>query len=183
MSDMTDSGRFAIEPEAEPIESVDWLRDFADGYIAGWNNADPKAVTEFVTEGTVWRDPSMVELARGRTGVADFVAETVRAFPDVAYSRPFGPLVTDDNRLAVVPWRMTGTHLGTIDPPGFAATGKRIDLLVVDFWQFRSGLIWRSQATWDLQEMLMQLGLLPPRGSIAERTMVRAQRARVKLRF
>ncbi|WP_067461950.1 ester cyclase [Nocardia amamiensis] len=177
------TGQFRIEAEAEPIESVAWLTEFAEGYIAGWNSADPAAVAKYVTEDTIWHDPSMSGPAHGRAGVEKFVADTVRSFPDVAYTNPFPPVLAADNRLAIVPWRMTGTHLGLIDPPGFAGTGKKFDVLVIDFWQFRSGLIWRSQASWDLQEMLLQLGLMPPRGSAAERAMARAQRVRSRLPF
>ncbi|GAB0105443.1 hypothetical protein JMUB6875_44220 [Nocardia sp. JMUB6875] len=177
------SGGFVIEDGAEPIESVAWLREFAAHYIAGWNSADADAVAACVTEDTVWHDPSMGEPARGRAGVAKFVTDTIVSFPDVVYTNPMPPMLTEDAMVAVVPWRMTGTHLGLIDPPGFAATGKRFDVMVIDLWQFRSGLIWRSRAVWDLQEMLLQLGLMPPRGSAAERAMAGAQRLKSKLGF
>lgn len=181
--DSYNTGQFRIEAEAEPIESLDWLLAFTEQYIAGWNSGDGAAVAKCVTEDTIWHDPSLDAPAHGRTGVEKFVADTVRSFPDVAYTNPFPPVLAADGRLALVPWRMTGTHLGPIDPPGFGPTGKKLDLLVIDAWQFRSGLIWRSQATWDLTEMLLQLGLMPPRGSAAERAMARAQRFRSKLPF
>lgn len=183
MVDLTNSGTFAIEPDAEPIKSLEWLHSFAERYIAGWNSGDSGAVAACVTDDTVWRDPSMAELACGSAAVAQFVDETVQAFPDLNYTQPFAPVITDDSLLAILPWRMTGTHLGLLEPPGFAPTRKPIDLLVIDLWQFRSGLIWRSQSSWDLTEMLQQLGLIPARGSLAERAMARAQRARAKLPF
>ncbi|WP_433576032.1 ester cyclase [Nocardia brasiliensis] len=177
------TGEFRVEPEAETIASAAWLAEFTAGYIAGWNSGDSTAVGKCATEDTVWYDPSLGRRAAGRTAVEEFVADTVRSFPDVAYVNPFPPVLAADGKLAVVPWRMTGTHLGPIEPPGFAATGKKIDLLVVDLWQFRAGLIWRSQSSWDLTEMLLQLGLMPPRGSTAERAMARAQRVRSRLPF
>ncbi|GAA5085189.1 ester cyclase [Nocardia iowensis] len=177
------TGQFRIGPEAEVIESAAWLAEFTEGYIAGWNSGDGAAVAKCATEDTMWYDPSLGKRVAGRAGVEEFVSDTVRSFPDVAYTNPFPPLLAAEGRAAVVPWRMTGTHLGPIDPPGFAATGKKIDLLVIDIWQFRGGLIWRSQATWDLSEMLLQLGLMPPRGSTAERAMARAQRVRSRLPF
>ncbi|MFG1791004.1 ester cyclase [Nocardia sp. NPDC049149] len=177
------TGQFRIEPEAEVIESAAWLAEFTERYIAGWNTGDGAAVAKCAAEDTIWYDPSLGKQAVGRSGVEEFVSDTVRSFPDVAYTNPFPPLLAAEAKAAVVPWRMTGTHLGLIDPPGFAATGKKIDLLVIDIWQFKGGLIWRSQATWDLQEMLLQLGLMPPRGSTAERAMARAQRVRSRLPF
>ncbi|WP_280329876.1 ester cyclase [Nocardia wallacei] len=176
------SGEFTLDPGAEPIAGRDWLRAFVDRYIAGWNTGDPAAVAACVTTDTRWLDPSEEALIVGRAGVAKFVGDTVRSFPDVSYDLVFEPTLTADNRAAIVPWRMSGTHLGPIDPPGFAATGRKFDLLVVDIWQFRSELIWRSKATWDLNELLLQLGLLPKRNGFAERFMARLQRAGAKLR-
>ncbi|MBF6170826.1 ester cyclase [Nocardia blacklockiae] len=176
------SGEFTLDPAAEPIAGPEWLRAFVDRYIAGWNSADPAAVAACVTTDTRWLDPSEEHLIVGRDGVAKFVADTVRSFPDVSYDLVFEPTVTADARAAIVPWRMTGTHLGPIDPPGFAATGKKFDLMVVDIWQFRDALIWRSKATWDLNELLLQLELLPKRNGFAERFLARMQRTGARLR-
>ena len=30
--------------EGEPIASAEWLRDFADGYMAAWNGADVEGI-------------------------------------------------------------------------------------------------------------------------------------------
>jgi steroid delta-isomerase-like uncharacterized protein len=176
------SGEFTLDPDAEPITGVDWLRDFAARYIVGWNTGDGDAVAACVTEDTRWLDPSEPELIVGRAGVAKFVRDTKRAFPDVTYTTVFEPTVTADSMAAIVPWRMSGTNSGPIDPPGFAPTGKKFDLFVVDVWQFRSGLIWRSKATWDMNELLLQLELLPKRNGFAERAMARLQRLGVALR-
>ncbi|RDI55515.1 ester cyclase [Nocardia mexicana] len=176
------SGEFALDPDAEPVTDQDWLRGFVDRYIAGWNAGDAGAVADCVTEDTRWLDPSEEELIVGRAGVAKFVRDTFRSFPDVSYSLVFEPTLTADGRAAIVPWRMTGTHLGPIDPPGFAGTGRKFDLMVVDIWQFRDGRIWRSKATWDLNELLLQLGLLPKRNGFGERFVARWQRMGVRLR-
>ncbi|MRH87972.1 MMPL family transporter [Nocardia sp. SYP-A9097] len=111
------------------------------------------------------------------------IADTIGTFPDISYSTPFPPAITGNSNIAVVPWRMTGTHLGLIEPPGFAATGKTVDLLVLDIWQFRSGLICRCRSIWDLAEMLQQLGIMPTCGSAAERAFAQAQKWRSKLGF
>lgn len=176
------SGEFALDPGADPITDPAWLRGFVDHYIAGWNAGDAAAVAACVSEDTRWLDPSEEHVMIGRSAVAAFVDDTVRSFPDVAYRLVFEPAVTADGLAAIVPWRMTGTNTGPIDPPGFAGTGKKFDLFVVDIWQFREGLIWRSKATWDLNELLLQLELLPKRNGFAERAMARMQRAGVRLR-
>jgi predicted ester cyclase len=109
------------------------------------------------------------------------VRQSVAAFPDMTFSEPGDPAIAEGSRAAYVPWLMTGTNTGPIDPPGFAPTGKRIEVKGFDVWQFRDGLIWRYEAIYDFSAMVRQLGLLPPRGGFAERAMARAQRLRSRL--
>jgi steroid delta-isomerase-like uncharacterized protein len=166
---------------AEPIESMEWLRGFAEPYLAAWNARDPEAVAARVAEDVVWVDPALPEAARGREAVAAFVASSRRAFPDLTFEEPGEPAISDDRLVAYAPWRMTGTNTGPIDPPGLAPTGRRIDIAGIDVWQFRGGLIWRYRAVYDFAEISRQLGLMPPRGGRAETLMVRAQRLRARL--
>jgi len=168
---------------AEPIESMEWLREFGERYLAAWNSGDPAAGAACAHEDVVWIDPALAEPAIGRAGVADFVRQSVVAFPDLSFSEPGEPAIADDARAAYVPWLMTGTNTGPIDPPGFAATGKAIAIKGFDVWQFRDGLIWRYEAIYDFTEIARQLGLMPPRGGFAEAALARAQRLRSKLPF
>ena len=168
---------------AEPIESIDWLRDFDARYQEAWAARDPEAVSACTHEEVVWVDPAAADPLHGRGAVAWFVEASVRAFPDLAFSEPGAPAVAEDARAAYVPWRMTGTNTGPIDPPGFAATGRSVELTGIDVWQFRDGLIWRYEAVYDFAELARQLGLLPPRGGTAESLMASAQRLRSRLRF
>jgi steroid delta-isomerase-like uncharacterized protein len=165
----------------DPIESLEWLREFGDRYLAAWNGHDPEAVAACATEDVVWIDPALPEPARGRAELADFVRSGYTAFPDMRFSEAMDPALTEDRLVAYIPWRMTGTNTGPIDPPGFAATGKSVDVPGFDSWQFRDGLIWRYEAIYDFSLIGRQLGLMPPAGGFAERTMVAAQRLRSKL--
>ena len=166
---------------AEPIESMEWLREFGERYEAAWNSGDAAAVAACAHEEVIWIDPALAEPAMGRVGVADFVRTSVQAFPDLTFSEPGEPAIADDSLAAYVPWQMTGTNSGPIDPPGFAATGKRIEVKGFDVWQFRDGLIWRYEAIYDFSQLARQLGLFPPRGGFAERALVGVQRLRSKL--
>ena len=170
-----------IGTEGEPIESAQWLRDFADRYLAAWSSLDPDAVVAHVAEDVIWHDPALAEPAHGREGVADFVRQSARGFPDMAFAERGDPAIAEGGRVAYAPWLMTATNTGPIDPPGLAATGKRIAVRGIDVWQFRGGLIWRYEASYDFADIARQLGLSPPRGGRAEKMMVRAQRLRSKL--
>jgi steroid delta-isomerase-like uncharacterized protein len=181
MTTATASGQFTLSTCADQIESNEWLHAFLDRYVAAWRSKDGAGISACVTEDTIWHDPSVPDPIEGRRGVADFVATSLRTFPDMAYSAAFSPVITGDAMAALVPWRITGTHQGMIEPPGFAGTGRRIDIFAIDIWQFRSGLIWRSQSIWNLAEMLEQLEIMPARGSAAERAFAQAQRWRSKL--
>jgi steroid delta-isomerase-like uncharacterized protein len=165
---------------AESIESMEWLREFGERYLAAWNSGDPEAVVACTHEDVVWIDPALSEPA-DRDDVAEFVRQSVVAFPDMTFSELGDPAIAADSSAAYVPWLMTGTNTGPIDPPGFVATGKAIAVKGFDVFQFRDGLIWRYEAIYDFSAMARQLGLLPPRGGFAETAIVRAQRLRSKL--
>ncbi|MET0823373.1 MAG: nuclear transport factor 2 family protein, partial [Solirubrobacterales bacterium] len=96
---------------------------------------------------------------------------------------PGDPAMVEDGSAAYVPWVMSGTNSGPIDPPGFAPTGRSSSITGFDVWQFRGGLIWRYEAIYDFNLLATQLGLTPPRGGLAERALVQAQRLRSKLPF
>jgi steroid delta-isomerase-like uncharacterized protein len=166
---------------AEPVESIEWLREFADRYGAAWNALDPQGVVACVAEDVVWEDPALPTPARGRDEVAAFVRSSGVAFPDLNFAEPGEAAISEDRLVVYAPWRMTGTNTGPIDPPGLAPTGRRVDIEGIDVWQFRGGLIWRYRAVYDFAEVSRQLGLMPPRGGRAENLMVRAQRLRAKL--
>jgi hypothetical protein len=163
---------------AERIESMEWLREFGDRYQAAWSAYDPDAC---VTEDIVWEDPALPEPARGRAEVAEFVRTSVTAFPDLGFSEPGAPAISEDGLVAYVPWRMRGTNTGPIEPPGFAPTGRTIEVEGIDLWQFRNGLIWRYRAAYDFAGTARQLGLLPRRGGLAEKGIVGMQRLRSRL--
>lgn len=177
----TTAAETRIGEGAEPIEGIEWLREFAEGYLAAWTSHDPEAVAACAAPDVVWIDPALPEPARGRAGVADFARSSFAAFPDLAFSEPGDPAIAGDGRAAYAPWRMTGTNTGPIDPPGFAATGRSIEVRGFDIWQFRDGLIWRYEAIYDAFDLARQLGLMPAADSFAERAMVRAQRLRARL--
>ncbi len=174
--------RGQIGEGAERIESSEWLHAFAERYVGAWSSGDAAAVASCASDDVVWIDPALPEPARGRAAVAEFARDSLRAFPDLSFEQPGDPAITEDFLAAYVPWRMFGTNSGPIEPPGFAATGKSIDVVGFDVWQFRGGLIWRYEAIYDFTTIARQLGLVPPRGGFAERAMVSAQRLGARLK-
>ena len=66
-----------------------------------------------------------------------------------------------------------------IDPPGFAATGKRIDIDGIDVWDFAQGRIERYRAYYDMAPRAPDRRDAGP-GSPGERVGVMLQRAQAR---
>jgi hypothetical protein len=84
--------------------------------------------------------------------------------------------------LAYFKWILRGTNTGAIDPPGFAATGRSVEVPGVDEYRFRDGLLAHYRAYYDMHDMLTQFGLTPARDSTMFKTLVRLQRVQKRIR-
>ena len=158
-----------------------FAEDFGHRWIDAWNRRDAEGLAALCTEDVEFTDPA-IGTVHGRAAVADWVRTCARAFPDYEFSEPEPPYLAADRPKAIVPWRMTGTNTGPMEPPGFAPTGKRVDLEGVDHWWFRDGLVERYRADYDSTGLSRQLGLVPAMGSKGEQAMVRLQRATSRLK-
>jgi steroid delta-isomerase-like uncharacterized protein len=156
------------------------MRDFAARYTAAWNDCDTHSMAELVAEDVVWADPALPEPARGIHEVQEFMRTSFRAFPDLHFGEPDPPALAVSGDVVLWAWYMEGTHLGAIDPPGFAPTGKRLRVEGVDQWTMRDGRIALYRAFYDMNDLARQLGIVPPAGSPAERGMVALQRLQAR---
>ncbi|HEX3909083.1 MAG TPA: ester cyclase [Solirubrobacteraceae bacterium] len=163
-----------------PMVPLD-MHDFAERYMAAWNGCDTKAMAELVSEDVVWADPALPEPARGVAEVQEFMRTSFRAFPDLHFGEPDPRAMAVAGEVVFWTWTMEGTHRGAIDPPGFAATGKRMRVEGVDQWTFRDGRIALYRAFYDMNDLARQLGIVPAAGSTAERGMVALQRLQARL--
>ena len=108
------------------------LRSFVRRYFDAWNSHEPERVADCATYDVVWDSPALTEPGRGRQAVADLVTSTAVAFPDYEFTQPSALAIAEDRLAAYIPWRMTGTNTGSFEPPGYAATGRPIDLPGID---------------------------------------------------
>jgi len=96
-------------------------------------------------------------LAPTREGVIDFFRMYRTAFPDLRMA-PEDVLVSGDKVVARV--RATGTHQGEF--MGIPATGKRIDVQLVDIVRFaEDGRAHEHWGVFDAMTMMQQLGVVP----------------------
>jgi steroid delta-isomerase-like uncharacterized protein len=172
-------GRSAVV--AAQTLDAEFVRSFTERWVNAWNAHNPDALLALCTEDIVWEDPAAPEPSRGHDEVRTFLQTIWTIFPDLSFTLPEPALVALEGPRAAQVWRLTGTFLGP-DPTGFAPTGKHVDQLGIDHYEFRDGLLAHYQALYDVSESLRQMGLAPARGSRPERAMAFMQRTSMKLR-
>jgi hypothetical protein len=167
--------------EATPeILDVQFLREFADRWHAAWNAHDPQQVAALCTDDVEWHQSSSPPLPAGSDGAAVVIEQLHRAFPDFRFEGTEPPYASFTRRKAIVPWRFTGTMTGSLDPPGFAATGTRIQFEGDDHWEFRGDLVCRCRVLYDANDVAVQVGATPAPGSRGERFGVVLQRLQAR---
>jgi hypothetical protein len=80
-----------------------------------------------------------------------------------------------------VHWHLTGTFSGT-PISGFLATGRPLDLRGTDCFTIRDGKISANFIAYDGMAFAVQAGILPRRGTPADRAMTMSANAITRLR-
>jgi predicted ester cyclase len=149
------------------------VRSYFDAVIA----RDPAAMAEHWSEEGI-EEILPVGIFRGPEEVKAYFTELFTAIPDFEMSVE-RTLAQDQNVL--VQWRAGGTFEGGplmgIDP-----TGRRVELRGLDWLEVEGEKIVRNTAFADGAALARGMGLLPPQGSAAERTMYSAFNAFTKAR-
>lgn len=152
-----------------------------EAMLDAWNKRDVERFVGFFAEDGYWHDLGMPHPpAVGRASLLAFSESVLRAFPDFALTVRAPICVAENGQSCVVPWTITATSTGYLDPPGFAPTGRRVRFDGMDYMQFRGDLIARVETRFDPAEPIGQMlgfELRPPAGSLRERMAVLAQRA------
>jgi steroid delta-isomerase-like uncharacterized protein len=159
-----------------------WLEDFMQRWEGAWNSHEAERLLELMTEDIVYDDSAWPTTMRGHAEVRAFLEFCWRAFPDLRFETVDGPYVAAGEARAAFFWVGRGTHVGPIEPPGFAATGKEVELRGADFHHYRDGRVFRLRVVHDMMDLGRQLGTLPQPGSPVEKAGAAAQRLAVRAR-
>ncbi|HQR25954.1 MAG TPA: ester cyclase [Nocardioides sp.] len=128
------------------------------------NAHDVVSLRPFWTEDTVEYFPDAT--CRGADEVAAYFSDKFAAIEgfhlDVVAIAESG----DD---ALVHWRMTGRHTGTL--LGVAATGTAIEIDGIDHFVLRDGRVLTNTVVFDQMAFARQVGLLPPDGSAVDKAL------------
>lgn len=100
---------------------------------------------------------------RGPEGNKQFQQGWATAFPDGKVE--ITNLVATDDQV-VVEYTGRGTHTGPLAGPAgtIPATGRKLELHLVDVHHIQNGKIVKSRTYYDVMGMMQQLGLIPPMG-------------------
>ncbi|GAA5129744.1 nuclear transport factor 2 family protein [Haloechinothrix salitolerans] len=136
----------------------DFLRRFATEWLAAWNSHDTEQVLALLHPDIVWEDTVFwTDVIHGRESVRNYVERIWKAMPDVGFDEVQLFTAPEDGR-AVVLFRQQGSGPPQLDP------ARRFDTYGCDiFLEFTDGLLSRYLAQYEINEMMRQLGALPPR--------------------
>src|SRR3954447_25167607 len=132
------------------------LDAFCARYLLAWNDHDAAAIADLVTDDVVWEDPALPGPARGAAAVQEFMRAAWLGFPDLRFDETDRPHRTASGDQVAWRWRMRGMMTGLLDPPGFAPTGRAMEIEGVDLWTMRDGR--QMQLPIDLEHWLARAG-------------------------
>ena len=149
-------------------------------YLAAWNARDAARIASFFSPEAVYEDMGAGAVARGPAEIEAHAARVHAAFPDLHFELVRAAHGDD---FTAGEWRSRMTHRGEID--GLGPTGRVVESAGVDVATLdASGSIIHLASYYDGAEIMRDLGVLPARGSRAERLLARlaAVAARVRRR-
>jgi predicted ester cyclase len=126
-------------------------RDYFKAFLAG----DAGWWDQHIAPGFVRHDPGLPFEVKGPSGVKQLHDALMPAFPDMQL--PLEDFVAEGEKV-LVRLRVQATHTGPFGD--MAATGKKVDIGVLDLFQVRNGKLIEHWALLDNLGMLKQLGAL-----------------------
>jgi steroid delta-isomerase-like uncharacterized protein len=138
-------------------------------YLAAWNSHDPARVGAFLAPGALYEDTGAGVTVRGPDQLREHAAGVLRAFPDLRFELV---RVAAGEGFVAGEWRAEMTHRGELD--GLRPSGRRVRSAGVDVATLdEDGRVTHLVSHYDGAAIMRQLGLLPARGSRAERLLAR----------
>jgi steroid delta-isomerase-like uncharacterized protein len=160
---MSAAGEARVEPEASEREPL--MLD----YLAAWNARDADRIASFFAEGATYDDRGAGTVAHGRDEIRAHAARVHSAFPDLHFELV---RAAHGDGFTAGEWRSRMTHRGEID--GLAPTGRVVESAGVDVATLDAeGRIAHLVSYYDGAAIMRDLGVLPARGTRAERLLAR----------
>jgi steroid delta-isomerase-like uncharacterized protein len=147
-------------------------------YLGAWNDRDAERISSFFSTDATYDDRGAGAVAHGRDAIRDHAAGVHAAFPDLSFELVRAAHGDD---FTAGEWRCRMTHQGNLD--GLAPTGRVVQSAGVDVATLDDdGLIVHLDSYYDGAAIMRDLGLLPARGSRAEKAFTRVASVPAQLR-
>lgn len=155
----------------------EFARQWIPRFLDGWLSHDPDRLAEMSTPDVRWEDPFIYGTGelRGRDGLREWLRSIFRAFPGVKFEVVGEPMISLDRTRLSFEWIGFTTMSGPLTPPGFAPTGTEITVRGVDIHAFRGDQLAHCLTITDVAAVALQIGAMPPPGSIGEKLGVQVQ--------
>jgi steroid delta-isomerase-like uncharacterized protein len=129
----------------------------------GFNDRSFEQVASIYTDDCEYTNVPAGMTLRGHEGVLQSLHGWAAAFPD-SKLEVHNVIATDD--LVAVEFTGRGTHSGPLATPAgmIPATGRPLELRLVEVHQLRGGKISATRTYYDAMSMMQQLGLVPAMG-------------------
>jgi steroid delta-isomerase-like uncharacterized protein len=159
-------------PASYPLPPMDVVRRAFDGL----NQRDLDLLGSVMAEDVV-QHIVPVGVHDGAQEVLACYKEVFAALPDL---RADISAIAHAEETVLVAWEMTGTFMGARFQ-GIEPTGKRMRLEGASVHIVRAGRVASAQIIYDGASFARQMGMLPTRGSFADRAMIAAFNAKTRL--
>jgi steroid delta-isomerase-like uncharacterized protein len=146
------------------------LDDLLDRWQAAWSGRERSAFHAVCAPDVHYEDPLCGEPLDGPAAIGAHAAQLWAMFPDARVERTGARLT--DGRYVAAPCKVLGTHRGELE--GLPATGRFLVVHVVFYCELDAERrrLWRVRAFFDAYDAAVQLGVLPARGTFAERALL-----------
>ena len=144
--------------------------ELVDALQEAWQGRRRGAFRDMCAVDVHWQDPFCTEPIYGPEAIGDHAAVLWEAFPDARIETSGERL--GDGRFLAAPVLISGTHAGEL--PGVPPTGRAIAVQAVAYCELDPPRerLWRVRVFLDGYDAAVQVGLLPRRGSLAERALL-----------
>ena len=141
-----------------------------DAFEAAWTEHDAPAFERLCTQDVHYEDPTLDEPLTGPAELGRHASKLWTGFPDLRVQST-GPRMTNGRHITA-PLKLLGHHRGELE--GLPATERFVVVQAVVVAELHpdEDLLWRIRPFFDGYGAAVELGLLPPRGSMGERALL-----------
>ncbi|MGI8922150.1 MAG: ester cyclase [Solirubrobacteraceae bacterium] len=141
--------------------------ELIDRWEAAWSGREASAFGPLCTSDVHYEDPLTPDPLDGAAAIGAHAERLWEGLPDARMERTGERLC--DGRFLAAPSKLLGTHRAALD--GLPASGRFVIIHCVFYCELRDERFFRVRAFFDLYDAAVQLGVLPARGTLAERAL------------